>query len=241
MDIIAIIPARMASTRLPNKPLADINGKPMIQHVYERVIKSDVSDVIVACDHEHVKEVVQGFGGKAVLTRMDHLNGSSRIAEVAEKINADYIINVQGDEPLINAEILNLLISGIAKDIDVITLKQRITEEKDIDNPNCVKVVTDKDDNGIYFSRSRIPYNRESFDRYYKHIGIYGYSKDFLLKYVNMPPTPLEIAESLEQLRILENGYNIKVLETDHQLIGVDTPEDLERVRVFFRNGGINC
>lgn len=237
MKIIAIIPARMASTRLPNKPLLDINGKPMIQHVYERVKEADLHDVIVACDHQDIYNTVLSFGGKAVLTREDHLNGSSRIAEAAENLDADYIINVQGDEPLINKEMLNQLISGIEKDAKVITLKHKLTNDEDIDNPNCVKVITDQHGNAIYFSRSRIPYNRNEHNQYFKHIGIYGYERSFLLEYVKMPPTPLELAESLEQLRIIEHGYQIKVVETFHEIVGVDTPEDLERVRELMRKG----
>lgn len=231
MKKVAIIPARMKSTRLPNKPLVDLNGKPMIQHVYERVKESDLDDVIVACDSNEILNVVESFGGNAVLTRKDHINGSTRIAEVAKNLDADFIINVQGDEPLINKEILNELIKGIDTAIPVITLKYKITNKSDIDNPNCVKVVTNKEGNAIYFSRSRIPFNREHVESYYKHIGVYGYQKDFLLEYINMEPTPLELSESLEQLRILENGHKIKVVETNHQLVGVDTMEDLIKVR----------
>jgi 3-deoxy-manno-octulosonate cytidylyltransferase (CMP-KDO synthetase) len=235
--IIAIIPARMASTRLPNKPLLDINGKPMIQHVYERVKQANLQDVIVACDHQDVYNTVIGFGGTAVMTRADHLNGSTRIAEVAEQLDADYVINVQGDEPLIHKDVINHLIAGIEEDTKCITLKHRLTSDEDIDNPNNVKVITDKGGYALYFSRSRIPYNRNPYNDYYKHIGIYGYSKSFLLKYVTLQPTPLELAESLEQLRILENGYRIKVLETSHELVGVDTLADLERVRELMRKG----
>lgn len=235
MKIVGIIPARLNSTRLPNKPLADINGKPMIQHVYERVSESNLDDVIVACDDEKVFNVVISFGGRATMTSKEHVNGSTRIAEVAEGMEVDFIINIQGDEPLINAEIINDLIKEINPNIDAITLKHKLIHDLDIDNPNNVKVTTDNNNNAIYFSRSRIPFNRNKFTDYYKHIGIYGYKREFLLKYVDMPPTKLEVAESLEQLRIIENGYKIKVIETTHAPIGVDTIEDLENVRKLLR------
>lgn len=235
MKIVGIIPARINSTRLPGKPLADINGKPMIQHVYERVIKSNLDNVIVACDDERIFNAVVSFGGHAKMTSRDHTNGSTRIAEVAENIEADFIVNIQGDEPLITAEVINELIEEIDLNVNVITLKHKLSNDIAIDNPNNVKVITDNNNNAIYFSRSRIPYNREGFNDYYKHIGIYGYKKEFLLKYVNMHPTKLEEAESLEQLRIIENGYKIKVIETTHSLIGVDTMEDLDLVRKLLK------
>lgn len=231
MRIIGIIPARLNSTRLPNKPLLDINGKPMIQHVYERVIKSNLDDVIVACDDQLVYNTVTSFGGKAIMTSPNHLNGSTRIAEVAKNIMADYIINIQGDEPMISFEVINDLLKEIDSSINVITLKQKIDNDIDVDNPNIVKIITDVNNNAIYFSRSRIPYNRNPYRIYYKHIGIYGFKKEFLIKYVDMLPTKLEVSESLEQLRIIENGYKIKVVETNHKLLGVDTIDDLVTVR----------
>ncbi len=231
MKVVGIIPARLMSTRLQQKPLVDINGKYMIQHVYERALKSNLDDVIVACDDIKVFEAVTSFGGKAMMTSKDHLNGSSRIAEVAKDISADYVINIQGDEPLITPILINEIINAVEPSVHVVTVKQKLIEDKDIDNPNCVKVITDLNNNAIYFSRSRIPFNRENFNNYYKHIGIYCYQKDFLMKYVELKPSSLELAESLEQLRIIENGYKLKVIETTQVLIGVDTEEDLAHVR----------
>lgn len=237
MKKVAIIPARYKSTRLPGKPLADINGKPMIQHVYERVSKANLDDVIVACDHKDIYDCVNSFGGKVMMTREDHINGSSRIAEVAENIEADIILNVQGDEPLINEQIINRVIEAFEDELCVVaTLKKKIENKADVENPNCVKVITDKNDNAIYFSRYPLPYLREKREHtFYKHIGIYAYKKEFLFKYIQMEPTALELAESLEQLRVIENGYNIKVLETNEMLIGVDTQEDLEKVREILK------
>lgn len=234
MKIVGIIPARKNSTRLPNKVLLDINGKPMIQHVYENLIKAKLESVIVACDDEDVFRTVLSFGGKAIITAKDHINGTSRIAEVARNIDADYIINVQGDEPLIKACMINDLISAIDQNVKVITLKQKL--DNDIDNPNIVKVITDYNDNAIYFSRSRIPFNRNNDVQYYKHIGVYCYDREFLFDYINMIPTKLEEAESLEQLRIIENGYVIKVIESDYSSIGVDTLQDLKIVRGLLKS-----
>lgn len=235
MKVIGIIPARLNSTRLPNKPLIDINGKPMIQHVYERAIESKLNNVIVACDNLEVYNEVISFGGVAVMTSKNHLNGSTRIAEALKNIETDFVINIQGDEPLITAELINQLVDEIKSDTDVITLKHEIIDDYEIDNPNNVKVITNKFDNAMYFSRSRIPYNRKENTKYYKHIGLYVYSKKFLLNYVKMAPTNLEETESLEQLRILENGYSIKVIETNQVLIGVDTIEDLITVRKMMK------
>ncbi len=234
MKTIAIIPTRYHSTRLPAKPLIDIAGKPMIQHVYEQVKKSNVDDVIIACDDKRILDTVDNFNGKAIMTSKHHTNGSSRISEVAQKIDADIIINVQGDEPLISPNAINTLITAF-KDKSCIcaTLKSKIIDVDEINNSNTVKVITDINNNAIYFSRFAIPFvrdNNNSFT-YYKHIGIYGFTKDFLLEYSNMPASKLELSESLEQLRILENGYKIKVLETEEQFIGVDTMEDLQKVR----------
>lgn len=234
---VGIIPARYASTRLPGKPLIDINGKPMIQWVYENVKKSDLDRVIVATDDERILKRVVEFGGEVFLTSHNHINGSSRISEVAEKTDADIIVNIQGDEPLINAKVINRVLEAFNDEECIMaTLKSEIHEEKELQSPNCVKVITDKNDNAIYFSRFPLPYLREKRNQiYFKHIGIYAYKKDFLLEYVKMKPTELELCESLEQLRVIENGYKIKVLETSENLIGVDTLEDLERVRELLK------
>lgn len=233
MRTVAIIPARLQSSRLPKKPLVDINGKSMIRRVYENVLNSSVDDVIVACDHVDIINEITAIKGKAVITSSNHTNGSSRVAEIANKIDADVIINIQGDEPLVNNVVISEVLSAFDdKECNVATLKKKITDVNEIKNPNCVKVVTNRNNEALLFSRSPIPYNRDNNNIvYYKHIGIYAYKKEFLMKYIRMHKSYLETAESLEQLRILENGYKIKVIETKKELIGVDTYEDLEKVR----------
>lgn len=235
MKVMCVIPARYASTRLPGKPLKLIVGKPMIQHVFEQASRAQLPDqVIVATDDSRVYDAVKGFGGNAVMTREDHPNGTSRLAEVAEKYpDVDVIVNVQGDEPMIPPEVIDALAEAFVKepDLKMATMKV-LMDEADYDNPAAVKVVTDKDGYALYFSRSLMPYprNRNEFFKVYKHVGIYAYTRDFLLQYAGMAPTPLEQVESLEQLRVLENGYRIKVLESDFKGVGVDTPEDLAAV-----------
>ncbi len=235
MKFLGVIPARYASTRLEGKPLKDINGHTMIQWVYERSKMSALDEVVVATDNRAIYDEVIAFGGKAVMTREDHPNGTSRIAEVAEKYtDYDVIINIQGDEPLIEGDMIDSLIAPFKEERDLVmaTLKHKMDSIEEVENPNNVKVVTDKNDYAIYFSRSPIPYPRElNMDNYYKHVGIYGYKRDFVMEYSTMDSTPLEVSESLEQLRVLENGYRIKVLDTPYKIVGVDTPEDLERVR----------
>nr|WP_241421688.1 3-deoxy-manno-octulosonate cytidylyltransferase [Candidatus Contubernalis alkalaceticus] len=220
----------------------DINGKPMIQHVYENVLKANLDDVVVACDHMEIFECVEAFDGKAIMTSVDHINGTSRIAEVAKKLEADVILNVQGDEPLIDSNVINRLLEGF-KDpsCQMATLKTEIINNDEVKDPNCVKVITDMNNNAIYFSRYPLPYLREEREhRFFKHIGIYAYRKDFLIKYVKFEPTPLELCESLEQLRVLENGYKIKILETSQDMIGIDTPEDLDRIREILNDSKKN-
>ena len=234
MKFLGVIPARYASTRLEGKPLKDICGYPMIQWVYERALKSQLDKVVVATDDERIFKVVTDFGGEAILTSTEHLNGTSRIAEVAKKItDYDVIINIQGDEPLIESRMIDSLIKSFKDepDLKMSTLKHKIDSMKDVLDPNNVKVITDKNDFAIYFSRSPIPYPRNSnMDLYYKHVGIYGYKRDFVLEYSKLESTPLELAESLEQLRVLENGYKIKVLSTPYKIIGVDTQANLDQV-----------
>ncbi|WP_018248154.1 3-deoxy-manno-octulosonate cytidylyltransferase [Orenia marismortui] len=241
MSVVAIIPARYDSTRLPGKPLKDICGKPMIQHVYERVKSSNnLNRVIVATDDQRIYDLVESFGGEVKMTSREHQTGTDRLAEVAQSLSADIIVNIQGDEPLINPEMIDQAIEPLLEDqsIKMGTLKHLITEKSELDNPNVVKVVSDQNNFAIYFSRSVIPYPRkESKAKYYKHIGLYVYRRDFLLKFSEMESTELEKKESLEQLRVLENGYKIKVVETDYQSIGVDTVEDLERVRKISGRG----
>jgi len=235
MRIIAVIPARYQSSRFPGKPLALILGKPMIQYVYERSCAAcRVDEVWVATDDWKISEAVASFGGKVMLTSPDHESGTERVAEVARQIPADVVINVQGDEPLIRPEAIDLLAEAKAEDKNthMATLKRKISRKQDIGNPNCVKVVTGKEGFALYFSRSPIPFDRDGRAplSVYQHIGIYAYRKDFLLQIPSLPPSPLEQAERLEQLRILENGYRIKVIETDYESYGVDTPEDVSRI-----------
>jgi 3-deoxy-manno-octulosonate cytidylyltransferase (CMP-KDO synthetase) len=243
MKFLGVIPARYESTRLPRKPLKDICGHTMIEWVYKRALKSNLDKVIVATDSIEVFNEVKSFGGDVILTSENHLNGTSRIAEVCEKINDyDVIINIQGDEPLIEGDMINSLINTFKeeKDLKMATLKHKLLKKEDIENPNFVKVVTDKKDYAIYFSRSVIPYPRnENLDIYFKHVGIYGYKREFVLEYSKLESTPLENSESLEQLRVLENGYKIKVLETPYEIIGVDTAEELDKVRKYIVEKGI--
>lgn len=237
MKFLGVIPSRYASTRLEGKPLKDICGHTMVEWVYKRALKSKLDNVVVATDDERIVNEVKSFGGNVILTRKDHINGTSRIAEVCETYtDYDVIVNIQGDEPLIEPDMINSIIDSFIEDstIPMSTLKYKLTDMAEIENPNAVKVVTDKNDFAIYFSRSVIPYPRNlNMDNYYKHVGIYGYKRDFVMEYAKMASTPLELSESLEQLRVLENGYKIKVLETPYKIIGVDTQEELERVREY--------
>lgn len=235
MKVLCVIPARYASTRLPGKPLALIAGKPMIQHVYMKACEAELpDDVIVATDNEKVFEAVQGFGGKAIMTSPDHPSGTDRLAEVALNFpDVDVIVNVQGDEPMIPPEIIDRLAKAFENEADLKMATMKVLmQEEDYNNPAAVKVVTDNNGYALYFSRSLLPYPRNKTEQYkvYKHVGIYAYRRDFLLQYAALEPTELEKTESLEQLRVLENGYKIKVLESDFQGIGVDTPEDLAAV-----------
>ena len=237
MKFLGIIPARYSSTRLEGKPLKMIEGHTMIEWVYKRAKKSNLDALIVATDDERIYNEVINFGGQAIMTNKNHTNGTSRIAEVCENI-----INIQGDEHLIEYGMINSLIETFKenKDLKMATLKHKLLDKEEIKNPNNVKVVCDKNDYAIYFSRSVIPYPRKNENiAYFKHIGIYGYKRDFVIEYSKMSITPLEETESLEQLRVLENGYKIKVLETTHSLIGVDTQENLEQVITFIRKNNI--
>ena len=239
MEAIGIIPARYSATRFDGKVLAEIAGKPMIQHVWERAKKAKfLDDLIIAADDERIVSAVEKFGGKAVFTAKGHRSGTDRLTEIANSLEVKVVVNIQGDEPLIEPSMIDLLIRTILDDEDVVmaTMAKKITDETEITNSNVVKVITDKNDFALYFSRSPIPYVRNEDltpeERViYKHIGIYAYTKDFLFMLTNMPSSRLEKIEKLEQLRALENGHKIKVLETKFDTIGVDTPEDLERVK----------
>ena len=239
MKVLCVIPARYASTRLPGKPLALIAGKPMIQHVYERACRALLpQEVVVATDSKIVADAVQGFGGKVMMTSPDHPSGTDRLAEVAlSYTDVDVIVNVQGDEPMIPPEVIDKLAHAFEddKELSMATLKTLMGEE-DYNNPNAVKVVTDQNGYALYFSRSLLPYPRNKKDDFkvYKHVGIYAYRRSFLLSYAAYAPTPLEKIEGLEQLRVLENGQRIKVLESKFQGIGIDTKEDLDAINALF-------
>lgn len=225
-----IIPARFESTRFPGKVLADRTGKPLIEHVYERASQARlVSDVIVATDDERIIDAVEKFGGKAVLTRSDHPNGTSRIAEIAVDIAADLIVNVQGDEPEIQPGHIDLAISTLDSHESSVmaTIASPFTDDEDPANPNIVKIVVGRDGAALYFSRSLIPYDRDGKNKVkpLKHIGLYVYRKDFLPKYVSLPMTDLEQTEKLEQLRVLEYGYKIAVAIANVKYHGIDTPQ----------------
>ena len=243
MRTLCVIPARYASTRLPGKPLADICGKPMICRVLERASRAQKPEkVIVATDDERIYDAVRAEGGEAILTRADHPTGTDRLAEVAEAYpEVDLIVNVQGDEPLIEPSVIDDLIAPFEMDenLPMATVMVRMEDAAEQLNPNNVKVIVDKLGYALYFSRSLVPYPRAAAGPVYKHIGIYAYRRDFLLRYARLEPTPLEKAESLEQLRALENGYSIRVLETDCRFVGVDTPEDLALVNKIYREQGL--
>lgn len=239
MKSICVIPARYSSTRLPGKPLREICGVPMICRVWERASRAkSVSEVIVATDDERILAAVENYGGRAMMTRADHKTGTDRLAEVAEKFpDAEVVVNVQGDEPLIEPALIDELIAQFAdKNLHMATVATELKEPSEMKNPNNVKVVLDRNNDALYFSRSLIPYPRnEGKSKTFKHIGIYAYRREFLLAYAKMDSTPLEQSESLEQLRALENGYKIRVIISANQFVGVDTEEDLKLVNDFFR------
>lgn len=242
MIALGVIPARWASTRLPGKVLVDIGGKPMVQHVWERAKRSKkLFDVVIACDEEHVLERVKAFGANAVLTSKDHLSGSDRVAEAAAKINAGIIVNIQSDEPFIQPQLIDRLVEALEKDTVPVmaTPVKRIASDEEFRNPNIVKVVIDKSSNALYFSRAGIPFRRDGatadFSKYFKHLGIYAYRREFLYIFCKWPRSFLEEEEKLEQLRALEAGCRIRCVETDIETIGVDTPEDVLRAVNFMK------
>jgi len=252
VKISAVIPARYGSSRFEGKPLAPILGKPMIQYVYEGVCQSKLIDeVLIATDDQRIMEVVRSFGGKALLTSPDHPTGTDRVAEVARNLRAEIIVNVQGDEPLIKGRVIDQAIRPLLKDKNLLlsTLMNRIEEVKDWLNPNIVKVVVSRQNEALYFSRSPIPLPRDlNVERLlsspskgkdllpkkvFKHIGVYVFRRNFLLRFSKMKPTPLEKLEKLEQLRALENGVRIKVVPVQYEPICVDIPEDIQKVEKF--------
>jgi len=247
LNIIGIIPSRYASTRLPAKPLADICGKPMVQRVYEQAKSSSLlTHVVVATDDERIVSAVKAFGGNAVRTPEDNQRGSDRIALVAKNLNADIVVNIQGDEPLIDPLLIDQTIRALIDDpaAVVATAVKKSASHQDIFNANVVKVVMDVNNYALYFSRSPIPNVRDvrkdedwfNGTVFYKHFGIYVYRAEFLRLYTTLQQTPLEVAEKLEQLRILENGYKIRCVITEYESLPVDTPEDLQKVITYLQS-----
>lgn len=246
MKIVGIIPARYGAVRFPGKALIDLCGKPMIQHVYERASQVTLfSEVIVATDDERIQHAVLNFGGQVRMTSPHHPTGTDRLAEVAQTLDADVVVNVQGDEPLILPRMIEQAIHPLLDDPETAigTLKHKISSPEDLFNPNVVKVITDSAGRALYFSRSPIPFikgkdmRKEGFQafQFYRHVGLYAYRRDFLLTFTKLPPMPLERVEGLEQLRALEHGYVIRVAETEYESLGVDAPEDVEKVLALMR------
>ena len=238
MKIIAVIPARYASTRFPAKLMQDLGGKTVISRTYEAAVKTELfDDVFVVTDSDIIFNEITDNGGKAIMSIKEHESGSDRIAEAVENLDVDIVVNVQGDEPFINkeplADVLEVFKSDAAREIDLASLMIEINNWKDIENPNNVKVIVDQKQFALYFSRSVIPYPRdkEAGAKYYKHIGIYAFRKHALMDFYKLPMQSLEATEKLEQLRYLEYGKKIRMVETTHVGIGIDTPEDLEKAR----------
>jgi 3-deoxy-manno-octulosonate cytidylyltransferase (CMP-KDO synthetase) len=235
MKVLGVIPARYASTRFEGKALADILGKPMIQRVHERAINAKtVNELVVATDDQRIFDTVKNFGGKVIMTSQ-HPTGTDRIAEVARNSDADIIVNIQGDEPLIEPAMIDEAVQPLLDDasVDLSTLVHRINSEEEYRNPNVVKVAVTRSGFAMYFSRSPIPYVKSNAGNIpiYRHVGLYVYRRYALLDFAQKPPAPFETSEGLEQLRFLENGYRMKVVETKYSSIGVDTPDDLEKVK----------
>lgn len=240
--ILGVIPSRYSSSRFPGKALALLAGKPTIQHVFEQASRArKLCGVIIATDTESIQEAARSFGAPVVMTRSDHPSGTDRAAEVAERHDAEWIVNIQGDEPMIDPAAIDAAAMAMLADpqTPMGTLKKRIQKTTELEDPNIVKVVTDLSGYAIYFSRFAIPYQRGDAGQatpHFKHIGLYVYRRDFLLRYPSLPVGPLELSEKLEQLRAMENGYRIRVVETDYESVGIDTPEDLEYANQLFRD-----
>ena len=252
MRVVAIIPARFGSTRLPGKPLASIGGKPMIQHVYQSVSKARLDRVIVATDDRRIEAAVKKFGGEVMMTSPKHASGTDRLAEVARKIKADLLVNVQGDLPFIHATTITCAVKPLRQNrtVPMGTVCTAIYDEAEWHNPNIVKVLRDRASFALYFTRAAVPFGRNKVvdpsgnklpvrgkQRLwgFRHLGLYVYRRDFLLKFAGLRPTALERIESLEQLRALENGYRIYVAEVDERSVEVDTPEDLTRAESYLQ------
>lgn len=239
--VIAIIPARFASTRFPGKPLVDLGGKPMIQRTYERVMAvQGWHRVVIATDDLQIKAAAEAFGAEVIMTRTDHVSGTDRCAEVLSKLGdaIDYVVNIQGDEPFIEPAQLLELAEGFKTNAPILTLIKKISDIDTLFSVNTPKVVVNQRGEALYFSRQTIPHLRGISEhdwlashRFFKHIGLYAYRADVLIELSHLKPSPLELAESLEQLRWLENGYTIQTIETQFETMGIDTPEDLEKIK----------
>ncbi len=239
MRAIGVIPARFESSRFPGKVLAELLGRPLIQYAYEEALKAgSLEDLVVAADEERILKAVENFGGRAVLTAKEHKSGTERLSEVVNPIDTQIVVNIQADEPLIHFSMIDELVNCLLEDPDIpmASLIHKIEDERDLKDPNVVKVVKDRNNFALYFSRFPVPHTNQQLPisnyQFYKHLGLYAYTKDFLFTFTNLPEGELEKAERLEQLRALEHGYKIKLIETSFDTIGVDTPEDLEKVRL---------
>ena len=238
MEIVGVIPARLKSTRLPCKLLLPLLGKPLIQWTWGNAKKATLLDkLIIACDDERLRKIVESFGAEVILTSSQHTSGTDRIAEAVREMDVRLVVNIQADEPLIHPSLIDSLIETMKEDSSLVmaTAKKKITDFSEIEDPNVVKVVTDKNDFALYFSRLPIPYSENKEVDYYKHIGIYIYTKDFLFTFKNLGPSSLEKTERLEQLRAIEAGYKIKVITTSFECHGVDTEKDLAKVERILR------
>ena len=236
---VAIIPARYGSTRLPGKVLADIGGRPMVEHVYRRAAAATgIGRVLVATDDARVAQAVTAFGGDVRMTRSDHFSGLDRLAEVASLLASEIVVNVQGDEPLVDPTLIDAVVGALAApSVDIATARRPITTADELGDPNAVKVVTDRAGDALYFSRGPIPHRRDGGGAEvlgFRHVGLYAYRRSCLLDLARLNPTPLERSERLEQLRALESGFRIRTVETSSAPAGVDTPADLSRVRQLF-------
>ena len=243
MKIIAMIPARYQASRFPGKLMKDLGGKPVILRTYEAAVNTNLfSEVYVVTDSDIIYKTITNSGANAIMSKKEHECGSDRIAEAVENIDVDIVVNVQGDEPFIDELSLSKLIeifkNGIKKEVDLASLKVEITNKEDIENPNNVKVITDVNNMAIYFSRSVIPFHRDSsvYVKYYKHKGVYAFRKQALIDFYNTPITPLEAAEKIEAIRYQEIGKRIKMVETSVEAVGIDTPEDLEKALKIIKN-----
>ena len=242
MDVIGVIPARYSSKRFEGKVLADILGKPMIQRVWERAKQALLlDDLIIACDNESVASVAREFGAKVIMTSKAHASGTDMIIEVINPLDVKIVVNIQADEPLVHPAMIDAVAQSLLDDsgVSMATIMKKIENAQELNDPNVVKVVVDKNNFALYFSRAAIPHRAHNSEikspLYYKHIGLYAYTKDFLFTYKNLPVSNLEKIECLEQLRVLEEGFGIKVIETKFDTVGVDTPEDLEKVKLYLK------